>query len=150
MAKQTKGVGVKYPSQYETEVLLKDGFSLPVRPVKKDDAQQWLDFVHRLDPETQYLRLQHISKETRLEDALRFCTVDYHDTFVFIAEVLREPKWDIVGMGKYYRLPYNHSAEVILAVEEDYQGRGLGTSILKHLANGTMKMVLPTVCYCCP
>jgi RimJ/RimL family protein N-acetyltransferase len=122
-----------YPSQYETESLLRDGSSLPLRPIRKDDAQQWLDFVHELGPDIQYLWLHHISKEMGLEDAVRFCTVDYHDTFAFVAETLGEPERDIVAAGKYYRLPNHHSAEVVFATRDDYQGRGLSTAILQHL-----------------
>jgi acetyl coenzyme A synthetase (ADP forming)-like protein len=40
-----------------------------------------------------------------------------------------------VAIGRYYRLPNHHSAEVALAIEDSYQGRGLGTSILEQLAN---------------
>jgi acetyl coenzyme A synthetase (ADP forming)-like protein len=124
-----------YPAQYETDVLLKDGSSILLRPIRVDDAKSWVRFVGRLSPRTKYLRFHHVSKEMGLEDAARFCTVDYRDTFAFVAEVLRETKRDIVAIGRYYRLPDRHSAEVALAIEDRYQGRGLGTSILGQLAN---------------
>ena len=127
--------GVTYPQKYETNVLLKDGSSMFIRPIKTEDARHWLDFVRRLENDIQYLRLHHISEEMTLDDAIRFCTVDYHNTFAFIAEILRESKRDIVGVGKYYRLPNHFSAEVVFAVEDNYQGRGLGTAILEQLAS---------------
>ena len=135
MARQSKNSEPTYPSQYETEVLLKDGSSISLRPIRIDDAQSWLSFISRLSPYNKYLHFQHTAKEMNLDDAVRFCTVNYHDTFAFVAEALQEPNREIVATGKYYRLPDRHSAEVIFVVEEDYQGRGLGTAILEQLSN---------------
>jgi acetyltransferase len=135
MEKPTQESQAAHPSQYETQVLLRDGSSLLVRPIKGDDAPSWLKFLARLSPHTKYLRFHHMPKEMGLEDAVRFCKVDYHDTFAFVAEVRREPDRDIVAIGRYYRLPDHHSAEVALAIEDDYQGRGLGTGLLEQLAD---------------
>jgi acetyltransferase len=135
MAGPTKRNEAVYPSQYETKVLLKDGSSIRLRPIRIDDAQSWLSYIRRLNPDSRYLRFQHTLKEMDLDDAVRFCKVDYYNTFAIVAEVLREPNRDIVAAGKYYRLPDHHSAQVIFAVEDDYQGRGLGTSILEQLAD---------------
>jgi acetyl coenzyme A synthetase (ADP forming)-like protein len=135
MKAQNKNNETTYPAQYETEVLLKDGSSILLRPIRANDTKNWVEFVGRLSDTTKYLRFHHMPKEMGLEDAARFCTVDYHDTFAFVAEVLRETKRDIVAIGRYYRLPDHHSAEVALAIEDGYQGRGLGTSILEQLAN---------------
>jgi acetyl coenzyme A synthetase (ADP forming)-like protein len=125
----------QYPSQYETEVILKDGSRMLLRPIRADDAPSWLSFIGRLSQHNKYLHFQHTAKEMDLDDAVRFCTVDYYDMFGFVAEVLREPNRDIVAAGKYYRLPNSHSAEVVFVVEDGYQGRGLGTAILEQLAN---------------
>jgi acetyl coenzyme A synthetase (ADP forming)-like protein len=135
MAGQTEHSETAYPSQNETNIVLKDGANVLVRPIKRDDAQGWIDFVSGLSPRTRYLRFQHaISDPATPEDAVRFCSVDYRDTFAFVAEVMREPRRDIVAIARYYRLPEQHSAEVALVIEDDYQGRGLGTGLLERLA----------------
>ena len=134
MAKTTKQKNAAYPSQYETEAILKDGSGILLRPIRADDAKSWLSFIGRLGPHNKYLHFQHMAKEMNLDDAVRFCTVDYHDTFAFVAEVLREPNKEIVATGKFFRLPDHHSAEVLFVVEDSYQGRGLGTAILEQLA----------------
>jgi acetyltransferase len=136
MANETKiKSDVMYPSQYETEVLLRDGSSILLRPIRVDDAERWLTFVSRLSPSTKYLRFHHMTKEVGIDDAIRFCTVDYNNTFAFVAEVLKEPERQIVAVGRYYRLPRRHSAEVDFVVEDAYQERGIGTSLLEQLAN---------------
>ena len=69
------------------------------------------------------------------EDAVRFCTVDYINTFAFVAEVLREHRKDIVAIGRYYRLPNKHSAEIAFVIGDAYQNMGIGTSLIEWLTN---------------
>lgn len=123
-----------YPSQYETEILLKDGSRIVLRPIRSDDIEGWLGFVSRLSRRTKYLRFHSLPKLGR-DDAIRFCTVDYNNTFAFVAEVRGDQRKDIVAIGRYYRLPKRHSAEVAFAIEDAYQGKGIGTKLVEWLAN---------------
>ena len=123
-----------YPSQYEAEVLLKDGSRIILRPIRSDDIKGWLGFVSRLSRRTKYLRFHSLPKLGR-EEAIRFCTVDYNDTFAFVAEVRRDQRKDIVAIGRYYRLPKRHSAEIAFTVEDAYQGKGIGTKLMEWLTN---------------
>ncbi len=123
-----------YPSQYETEVLLKDGSRMRLRPIKRDDVERWLAFVSRLSDRTKYLRFHYVPRLGR-EDAIRYCGVDYRDAFAFVAEVLREQREDIIAIGRYYRLPNKTTAEVAFVIEDPYQGKGIGTRLMEWLAN---------------
>ena len=56
MARETKTESkAVYPTQYETKVLLKDGSSILLRPIREDDAERWLAFAGRLSSDTKYL-----------------------------------------------------------------------------------------------
>jgi len=123
-----------YPVQYETEVLLKDGSRILLRPIKKDDIERWLDFVSRLSQRTMYLRFHYVPTLGR-EDAVRFCSVDYNNAFAFVAEVLRDRRREIIAIGRYHRIPNKPSAEVAFAIEDVYQGKGIGTKLVEWLAN---------------
>ena len=79
-------INMAYPSQYETEVLLKDGSRILLRPIRLDDIERWLAFVNGLSRHTKYLRFHHVPKVMGREDAVRFCTVDYTNTFAFVAD----------------------------------------------------------------
>ena len=128
-------INTAYPSQYETEVLLRDGSRILLRPIRVEDTERWLAFVRRLSRRTKYLRFHHVLEEMSRDDAVRFCTVDYVNTFAFVAEVLKEQRKDIVAIGRYYRLPNKHSAEVAFTIEDAYQGKGIGTKLMEWLAN---------------
>ena len=126
---------VGYPSQYESEVLLKDGSRILLRPIRCDDIERWLDFVKGLSPETKYLRLHYHPNDMTEEDAIRFCTVDYENNFAFVAEVMKKKHRDIVAIGRYYRLPDRHSAEIAFVVGDAYHGKGIGTKLVERLAD---------------
>ncbi len=128
------GETIAYPSQYETEVILKDGSRLRLRPVRKEDAEAWMAFVSRLSAHTKYLRFHHVPKEMGIDDAMRFCMVDYRDTFALVVEAFREHRWEVVAIGRYYRLPRKHTAEIAFVVADDYQGKGIGTRLVEHLS----------------
>ena len=128
-------VSPRYPSQYETEVLLKDGSRILLRPIKQEDTERWLALFGRLSQETKYLRFHRDPGEMGLEDALRFCTVDYKNTFALVAEVQKGKGKEIVAVGRYYRLPRKHVARVTFAIEDAYHGLGIGTQLIEWLAN---------------
>ena len=88
-----------YPTEYNVKVILKDGSTILFRPIKKDDAPEWLNFWHRLSSRSKYLRLHRSPPNMSMEDALRFCTVDYVNSFAFVAEAIEEHQKHIVAVG---------------------------------------------------
>jgi len=125
----------EYPAHYETEVVLKDGSRIFIRPIKKDDTENWLAFISGLSSHTKYLRFHYMPKQFAMEDARRFCTVDYNNTFAFVAEEFRNRHKQIIAIGRYYRLPNNESAEVAFVIEDQSQDRGIATKLMEWLAN---------------
>jgi acetyl coenzyme A synthetase (ADP forming)-like protein len=123
-----------YPAQYETEVLLKDGSRILLRPIKRDDVDRWHDFIARLSQRTLYLRFHYVPRLGR-DDAIRFCCIDYNNAFAFVAEVLKGQRREIIAIGRYYRIPNKPSAEVAFVIEDAYQGKGIGTKLVEWLAN---------------
>jgi acetyl coenzyme A synthetase (ADP forming)-like protein len=129
-----QGVHTGYPSHHETEVLLKDGSRMLLRPIRRNDTEAWLAFLSGISPRTKYLRFHSLPKLT-MEDAVRFCTVDYTNTFAFVAEVQGDNRQDIVAIGRYIRLPKKSSAEVAFLIDDSFQGKGIGTKLMESLAN---------------
>jgi len=132
----TKDTGqVAYPSQFETEVVLNDGSAMVLRPIKIEDAERYLAFLGRLGPDSRYLWLHHVPEQVTPEDALRFCTVDYKNSFALVGEVLKQKTSEIVAVGRYYRLPRKNSAEVAIVIDDAYRRKGIGTRLIECLVN---------------
>ena len=136
MKLDTKDTGqVAYPSQFETEVVLNDGSAMVLRPIKIEDAERYLAFLERLGPDSRYLWLNHVPEQVTPEDALRFCTVDYKNSFALVGEVLKQKTREIVAVGRYYRLPRKNSAEVAIVIDDNYRRKGIGTRLIECLVN---------------
>lgn len=119
---------------YRQEVNLLDGSKTILRPICSADRNALLDFHSRLGVDTRFLRYQYLKGELTEEDLKTFCDVDYHNTLALVAELERGRQEEIVGVGRYCRLPEEHSAEVAFVVQDSEQRKGIGTQLLKHLA----------------
>ncbi|HEY1330759.1 MAG TPA: GNAT family N-acetyltransferase [Actinomycetota bacterium] len=129
----TREVG--YPSHRETDVALRDGSTVHVRPVRRGDLSAVRDFLQGLSRQSRAFRF--FSASINLErEAERSVDVDYVDRFALVAEAGLEPR--VVGHAIYIRMPANR-AEAAFAVADEFQGRGLGTILLAHLAQAAQE-----------
>jgi acetyl coenzyme A synthetase (ADP forming)-like protein len=122
-------------AKYRREEILRDGYRVLMRPIEKSDVKLWLAFISRLSPNTLYYRFHYIPKEMTEEDALRYCTVDYNNSYACVAEIGIGAERKIIAIARYYRLPNKTSAEVAFAIEDAYQSIGLGTKLIEALAD---------------
>jgi len=120
-----------YPARYESDILLRDGSSLHLRPIKPDDVNALLEFHKRLSPRSVYFRFFSPLPELSEERARELTSVDYHDTFALIGELGGR----LVGVARYYRAEKAPDrAEVAFLIEDALQGRGIATRMLERLA----------------
>ncbi|HEY2058498.1 MAG TPA: GNAT family N-acetyltransferase [Amycolatopsis sp.] len=119
-----------YPRDWEADVVLSDGGTVHLRPVVPSDADGLVALHGRLSERTRYFRYFGAYPRIPPRDLVRFSTVDHHDRVAFAA-LLGD---DIVAVGRYERLDQGPSAEVAFLVDDQHQGRGLGSILLEHLA----------------
>ncbi|EEP74120.1 GCN5 N-acetyltransferase, partial [Micromonospora sp. ATCC 39149] len=118
------------------DVLLSDGSTVALRPIRPDDAPGIVSMHARFSERTRYLR--YFSPYPRIpeRDLNRFVHVDHRDREAFV--VLAAER--IVAVGRYERLgPQAPEAEVAFVVEDAYQGRGIGSVLLEHLADAARR-----------
>jgi succinyl-CoA synthetase alpha subunit/RimJ/RimL family protein N-acetyltransferase len=120
--------------KYETTVILRDGSTLHLRSIQREDEERLLALFSRLSRHTVYLRFHHVLSQMSKEEVRRFCTVDYNDAFALVATLGEDIEEKIIAVGRYYRLPRGDTAEIALVVEDAYQGKGIGTHLLEQLA----------------
>jgi len=119
-----------YPAQYESDVVLRDGSTVRLRPVRPEDAGSLRELFDRLSSESLYFRFLGVPADSRAEIA-RLAGSDYDNEFVLVAEAAGRLR----GIASYSRDPQTPDrAEVAFTVADALQGRGLGTRMLETLA----------------
>jgi acyl-CoA synthetase (NDP forming)/RimJ/RimL family protein N-acetyltransferase len=132
---------VPYPDHWEADVVLADGGTAHLRPIRADDAGLLREFYARLSPESIYYRF--FSPRPRLTDREieHFTNVDYDDRVALIATiggamvaVVRYDRINPNGGGPARPGERSPTAEVAFLVEDAHQGRGLASVLLEHIA----------------
>jgi acyl-CoA synthetase (NDP forming)/RimJ/RimL family protein N-acetyltransferase len=118
-----------YPAHWEADVVLSDGATAHLRPIRPDDAQRLVEFYSRVSDESKYFRFFVPYPRLSNADVRRFTTVDYLDR---VALILLSGE-DLIAVARYERIDAMQ-AEVAFLVEDAHQGRGVGSVMLEHLA----------------
>ncbi|MEV4065961.1 bifunctional acetate--CoA ligase family protein/GNAT family N-acetyltransferase [Nonomuraea dietziae] len=118
-----------YPAHWEADVVLADGGTAHVRPIRPADADRLRAFYSRLSAESIYFR--YFGPRPKLSDreVAFFTNVDYVDRVALIATIGTE----MVAVVRYDRTAPGE-AEVAFLVEDAHQGRGVASVMLEHLA----------------
>ena len=110
-------------------MLLRDGRTAHLRPIRPEDAELMVDFYGRVSDESKYLRFFSPMPTLSDKDVERFTHVDHHDRVAFVVELgglmIAVGRYDVVRDGE---------AEVAFLVEDKHQGRGIAQLLLEHLA----------------
>lgn len=124
-----------YPSQLESDVVLRTGRTLHIRPVRPEDRDALIAFYAKLSPESVHSRFFDLrSPEKAIESSP--ATVDYDRELGVVGEVNGE----ITGVAHYFasrRAP--KVAEVAFAIADATQGSGVATKLLETLVTGALE-----------
>ncbi len=121
-----------YPAHREADVALRDGSTVHVRPVRPDDEERLLGFLRTLSRQSRFLLFFSAANDAFLaEEARRGVDVDYVRSLGLVATT--DPGERIIGHA-HYCTDDGDRAEVMCAIADEFQGRGLGTILLGHLA----------------
>jgi len=117
------------PEHWVVDVVVSDGGTVRVRPIRPDDGDRLRDLHSRLSPEAVYYRF--FTPMPRLSDAMveRLVNVDYRERMAIVAELGDQ----LIAVARYDLIDTDR-AEVAFVVDDTHQGRGLGTLLLEHLA----------------
>ena len=121
-----------YPAHREADVVLRDGATVHIRPVRPTDESSLLVFYRALSEGSRSLRFfTRASDEFLAKHVQQMVNVDYVRRFGLLATTGSPER--IIAHAVYAALDGDH-AEVAFAVDDAYQGRGLGTILLGQLA----------------
>ena len=135
----------QYPVEWEADVVLRDGSTTHVRPIRPEDADAIQRFQMAQSERSTYLRF--FAALQRIPDRMltQLVTVDHVRRTALVAvrpgtETGTDSPGqteDIVGVARYDVTddqPGRRTAEVAFNIADDLQGQGLGSVLLEHIA----------------
>ncbi len=128
--------GLASTGDVDFHAVLADGNLVHVRPPVAADRRALLRLHEGLSETSAYFRYFSLSRQAgeahvdHLLSAQSAAGEDRGD----LAGLLALIGEDVAGMASYERLPTREVAEVALLVDDDHQGRGIGTLLLEGLA----------------
>ncbi len=117
------------PRHWEADVLLRDGRTAHIRPIRPDDREVFVEFYSRVSDESKYYRFFSPMPRLSERDLDRFTNVDHVGRVAFVLTLQDQ----IIAVGRY-DLVKPGEAEVAFLVEDQHQGRGIAQLLLEHLA----------------
>jgi acetyl coenzyme A synthetase (ADP forming)-like protein len=114
-------------------LLLRDGSTATIRVATTEDEKALADFFHRLSPESRRQRFFSFSEPA--PDLLRsFCDSSHPEKqLTLVIRRVADGEDSIVAAGSYMGTS-EKAAEVSFAVDDRFQGKGIGTHLLERLA----------------
>jgi GNAT superfamily N-acetyltransferase len=110
---------------------LHDGRTVGIRPISPSDGEALVRCHDGLTDETTRLRFFVLHPHLAPSEVEYFTHVDHHDREAMVAV----DGGDIIGVGRFDRLPGTNDAEVAFVVADDWQGNGVGTQLLEQLVH---------------
>ena len=114
-------------------LIMRDGSTAAIRPAEPSDATMMQQFVDRLSPESR--RHRYFSESSPSSDSIAaLChSSNPRSQFTLIVTRVWESTSRIIAAGSYWARD-EQTAEVAMAVDDGFHGKGLGTLLLERLA----------------
>jgi acetyltransferase len=122
-----------YPAQYESNLTLRNGSVVFLRPIKATDGDIVIDLVEKLSSNSKYLRFLR-SLDSLSENLLYQLThVNYISEFALVAAINEGGNERIITVARYAYSSEDNNTELAVTVRDDWQHHGLGKSLLERI-----------------
>ncbi len=122
------------PANYKVSETLRDGRVILVRALHPEDRDAMLAAIERTSGKSMFRRFFGARRQFSEAEIRFFLNVDFVDHVAIVAEIDEDGKPTIAGGARFIKLDAQ-KAEVAFAVIDTYQGRGLGTILMRHIAS---------------
>lgn len=121
------------PQELRTSMLLDDGTQVTVRPIHPTDEPRMKDLFYDLSQQTIYYRFMSHQKRFPQKQIQNFVYIDHRNEVSFVATVPAAYGDEIIATGGYFLDPTTNRAEVAFVVRDTWQGRGIGSFLMRYL-----------------
>lgn len=122
--------------QYRIIERLRNGTEVTVRAIRPEDKGLLVAAFQELDESTLYTRFFGLKKNITEQELTWATEVDFLRHVALVACIREDEHERIIGGGRYIadgKSTRPSCAEIAFVVEEDYQGLGLASILLRHL-----------------
>ena len=120
-----------YPTEWERELCVKDGWRVAVRPIRPEDEPAIVKLLQSVSAEDVRLRFFHSVKEFSHQFVARLTQLDYARAMAFAA--LDPATGDILGVVRLHSDSRYETAEYAILLRSDLKGKGLGWALMQLL-----------------
>jgi RimJ/RimL family protein N-acetyltransferase len=121
------------PKELRTTYLVNDGTLINFRPIHPTDEPRMRDLFYKLSAATIYYRFMSHQKFVSRKQIQDFVYIDHRNDVTIVGTLPEAYGEDIIAIGSYYLDPKTNLAEVAFVVGDNWQNKGIGTFLLKHL-----------------
>src|SRR5436190_2660036 len=118
---------------YSATERLRDGRSVDIRALRPDDKDDMLAAVGRTGTQSLQRRFFTVKRGFSDKEIAFFINIDFTTHIALVALADEDGRKVIIGGGRYI-LTEPGKAEIAFVVIDDYQGQGVGTLLMRHLA----------------
>lgn len=121
------------PENYSATERLRDGREIEIRALRPEDRDDMLAAVGRTGTQSLQRRFFVVKRGFSEKEIAFFMNIDFSNHVALVALAREDGRSVIIGGGRYI-VTEPGKAEIAFAVIDDYQGQGVGTLLMRHLA----------------
>jgi acetyltransferase len=137
--------GFRYPVELIDVIKLKGGERVIVRPILPQDEGVAKAFFQSLSPRSRSSRFMQAFQEIPDRLLAQLTHVDHCGHLVLVAEVFTDAREIVIGEARYVVGADGRSAEFAISIADEWQGLGLGTSLLSRLIEAARRAGLQRI-----